>query len=126
VLPYIYDWSLKRIEAFRQEANAWTVHAFSGDQEFWREANGCVMFTCELAVPAIDEYDRVPLLFARLDQPGIKQRCIHQLQSAPLERHERQTIRVMVQDLKADFDAMNDDGTNMSDALSREVRCKSQ
>ena len=71
----------------------------------------------------VDVFNRVPFLFARLGEAGVKLQCEAQFESRALEYHDRATLRVMGPDgeLKQDFDALEDGGANMTVALQREV-----
>ena len=68
-------------------------------------------------------YDRIPLLMARLDQPGIRDRCVVQFRSVEARMHDRVSIRIL--DPATHFgkhvENMNGDGTNMHADLKLEV-----
>eukprot|EP00959_Pyramimonas_sp_CCMP1952_P208322 4357829-Pyramimonas_sp.AAC.1 len=65
--------------------------------------------------------DNIPCLFSRLREPGIKARALGQFNIAPAAAHDDATLHVMTGQLRADFDAMGDDGTGMTEALSAEA-----
>ena len=106
-----------------REAHDWTADTFRGDESLWQHCAGCVHFTQELAFAAIQEYDLVPLLFARLDKPGVRDRCLAQWHEVGPRHHDRLTWSVLhpSQPLAAAVNAMNPDGTGMSDDLAHEV-----
>ena len=71
----------------------------------------------------VTPYDRIPYLFGRLKEAGVKRRIIEQFRCAPAAAHDDVTLNIMGVDgrLKADFDALNEDGTGMTVSLAAEV-----
>jgi hypothetical protein len=68
---------------------SWTSSAkFGNDANFLRTAQGCVRATYALGRKKIAFVDRIPFLFARLDEPGISQRCRDQWAEAIPEHHD--------------------------------------
>lgn len=66
--------------------------------------------------------NRVPYLLSRLDEPGIKARCVAQWQEAPPDAHHRVTREFMEGSLRQDLDRILPDGSGLSERLRREVR----
>ena len=105
------------------QAQEWSLNSFGGNAVLWQEAMACVKFVRSLAFPAIDCFNRVPLLFTRLREPGIKAICDEQFRSVASGLHDRTTLKLMDPDgeLFEDYQALQPDGTNMSPELSDQV-----
>ena len=68
-------------------------------------------------------YNRIPLLFGRLNEPGIKEECIIQFRSVPVEAHELSTLEIITRAGRFfnDFVRVKRDGSNISPALMEEA-----
>ena len=64
----------------------------------------------------------VPYLLCRLDEPGIRSKCILQFNSAPLKKHDKVTQYMMRKGtpFRKLIDEMNEDGTGMGKLLKDE------
>ena len=102
-------------------AGDWTVGWFGNDVPLWQGCVGAVVFTCELGRISFKAFDEIPYLYARLRQPGIRDRCRQQFESVPWGRHDRLTQRLNSGALLEDLNAMAPDGTGISAALDREA-----
>eukprot|EP00959_Pyramimonas_sp_CCMP1952_P333271 6978381-Pyramimonas_sp.AAC.1 len=69
----------------------------------------------------IKPYDNIPYLVSRLGEPGIKARALAQFYRVPTDQHDDATLHIMTGPLRADFDNLADDGTNMTPALASEA-----
>ena len=68
-------------------------------------------------------YNRIPFLFSRLKEPGVKRKCGDQFAEVAEHLHDDATLIVMGTDgpLKPDFDALGYDGSGTTVALQDEV-----
>ena len=123
LLPFIYEFASTELNAMLVEAQSWTVGHYNGDLAMWQECVGACLFTVDLAVKSIAEYDQIPLLFARLDQPGIRDRCVAQFHEVPMALHNRVSLRVLApgSSFIEAIMKMSPDGTGMEQHLRDEV-----
>ena len=81
--------------------------------------------TYALAVDKINFLDRIPYLFARLREPGVKERCLQQWRAAPLALHQRVSCEFLQpghsSGLRAHVDQVPPDGTNVHPDLATEI-----
>ena len=100
------------------EANLWTPTTFGTSLQHLLEMQGAVRTLWSLGLRKWAFLDRVPYLFVRLDQPGVKAVCLAQWASARPEEHHRLTQWFM---LRADIDQLGQDGLNMPRRLQNEI-----
>ena len=86
-----YVFAMTVLQDGLEGASSWTVATFNLGIDILRELQGCVRGVVHLGGLKIKFFDRVPVLLARLGEPGIKARCIEQWQSAPAANHHRVT-----------------------------------
>eukprot|EP00959_Pyramimonas_sp_CCMP1952_P071851 1500827-Pyramimonas_sp.AAC.1 len=120
VLPLCYNFAMERLREGLAEVNAWTPAQHGGIQ-LWQLVQGAARGAFANGQARVKPYDNIPYLFSRLGEPGIKARVLDQFNRAPAHAHDDATMHVMSGQLRADFDAMADDGTNMTNALASEV-----
>ena len=118
VLAYCYEWASQRLRELLEEANGWTERTWGGTTQFLHDAQGCVRATYAHGLQRIRVFDRLPYLFARLGEPGVRDRIRSQYEEVASHLHAGATLDIMEDpSLRADFEAMHADGTGMSAAL---------
>lgn len=124
LLPYIYQCATSHLDELLAEVSSWSAGRYANDVVLWQECVTAVKFTVSLARASLAEYDTIPLLFARLREPGIRDRVLAQWHEAPPHQHHRCSRRVLDPSgqLGRDIRAMSADGSGMSPALDREVQ----
>lgn len=97
--------------------------SFNNDHQFFHEAQGCVRAAYAHGVLKVRPFGRIPYLFGRLGEPGVKRQVMEQFLEAPEYAHDDLTLAILSPTgrLRRDYDAMSGDGTGMSIALSRQV-----
>ena len=87
------------------------------------QALGAVRYAFATACTQVDYLNRIPFLAARLDEPGIKDRCIHQFESCSWELHDRVSLELFhpAGVLRAHVDNITPDGKNISIVLQAEI-----
>ena len=103
------------------EANAWHAAEFGGYAEVLQHAQGCARAAHHLATLKTAWVDKIPYLFARLREPGVKAMCLDQWHAVPMMYHHRFSVAMMQPGgiLRADFDRFPDDG--LSHALEEAI-----
>ena len=129
-------------------ASRQSCSSFNGDISVWDMSSVTTMWRtsgrrlCSVAMPAcwasakvlrrwihafvvtqIDYLDRIPWLAARLYQPGVRDRCIHQFESCEPSQHDR-TSRDLFEPGGPFYDhvlAISPDGGNISPLLAQEI-----
>lgn len=106
-----------------EEANSWEFSTWSLDSEEAMACQACVRATYHLASQKIRFLDRVPYLLCRLDEPGVKERCLEQWSEAPPEAHHRVTREFLspTQALRRHVDLVQPDGSGISEELRNEL-----
>ena len=69
------------------DANMWTPEKFLGDAEFLRDAQGCVRGSFMMGRMRLAYLDQVPYLASRLDEPGVRDRCLAQYEAVDEGSH---------------------------------------
>ena len=112
----------KGLEETTQEMKAWGVEFCGGSWPLFAEAQGAVRALHLMGLRYIRYLTRIPYLFCRLNQPGVRDECKRQFALAPAESHHR-VSRAFIEEgtsLSAAFHSMNADGTGMSPELEAE------
>ena len=104
-------------------ARDWTAHDFGGHEEVFREAQRCAQAVCVRASAKVQFFDEVPWFLARLDQPGVKARCLAQYAQGDPSLHHRVTHEFLdpARALRGHVNAIQDDGSNVSAVLENEI-----
>ena len=107
----------------RDEANGWTHSHFNDNAPFWQECVACVLHAFSLGIDTFQVYDMIPWLFARLDEPGVRDRVKIQFRSVPSSKHDRVSLKMLDDgnEMAVHIDNMNPDGTGMHPDLAIEV-----
>ena len=100
----------------------WQASRFGG-WAMLQQCQGCARACYWMAVERLQVFDRVPFLLARLDEPGVRNRCLAQYRSCAARLHHRVSFDFLDVDgsLFNDVMSMDDDGSNMSPQLTREA-----
>ena len=112
--PYV-DASLRNMLS---EASSWDTGSFPDATIQELDClKACVRASYTLAKDRHSFLDRIPWLFARLDQPGVKDICIHQY--ASFSGHHPISDMIMKTDsqLRHDLEQVHADGSGLSDKL---------
>ena len=119
----MFKFASERLNAFKQEALQFQAGRFGGDYVLWQDCVGGALFAESLARASIQEFDLVPMLFSRLEEPGVKQRILDQWAEVPAARHDRLTMRLLGpnSEFRNDILDIDDHGGNISERLLREV-----
>ena len=86
-LKHAYPHAMSVLREGLAVANSWTVAQFDGALDLWRESQGGVRFAFVLGQEKIGYLDVIPHLLARLDCPGVRQRCVQQWEALAPDRH---------------------------------------
>ena len=123
VLPICYQFGMDKLRGLLAAANGWTKDAWGGDLLLLSQLQGCMRSTLIDGQYRLKIYDQIPLLFGRLDEPGVRDRCRQQFESVAADKHLPPTLYTMMPDqpLRDDFENMNADGSGMSARLRKEV-----
>jgi hypothetical protein len=76
LLSVAYEYADGKLQAGLAIAHAWKPHMFGGNATFVAELQGCVRYVVATAYIKLDFLDRIPVLCARLRQPGVRDRCL--------------------------------------------------
>ena len=125
-LKHAYPHAMSVLREGLAVANSWTVAQFEGALDLWRDSQGCVRFAFVLGEEKIGYLDVIPHLLARLDCPGVRQRCVQQWEALAPDRHSLVSREFMdpahPMGLRQQVDAMDDEGQNIGPVLAREIR----
>ena len=123
VLLRCHAFALVRIDAMLAEANGWNEERFGGSVEYWQDCLGAVLYTAHMAKNSMELFSVIPYLLSQLGKPGVRDTCLEQFRSAPLERHDRVTLRLLAEGspLRRHVDAVSPDGSVMHADLRAEV-----
>eukprot|EP00959_Pyramimonas_sp_CCMP1952_P297260 6218988-Pyramimonas_sp.AAC.2 len=111
---------MERLREGVAEVNSWAPDRHGG-VELWQLVQGAARGAFALGQAKCKPCDNMPYLFSRLTEPGIKARVLEQFNRVPADAHDDATLYVMTGRLRADFDAMGDDGSGMTEALAFEA-----
>jgi hypothetical protein len=103
--PYIKE----RLGRMLKDANEWTPASFNlCSFELLASFQAAVRLACATAYIKFEYLDHPPYLFARLDEPGIKESILKLWNAKPAEHHDDATIEIMQNDevLRSAFDSM--------------------
>lgn len=118
-----YEFAVTTLGDMRREAETWTVAAFANNLTLMQQFVGAVRFAWSLGLEKLRFLDRVPWLFARLEQSGVRDRCLEQWRSAAPHLHHK-VSRLLLEnesDYLADVQNMNADGTGASVKLKHMI-----
>jgi hypothetical protein len=110
----------------RRNFESKTHHDFGGDLELYQDAVGIMSFCMFLLDEFFGIFNHIPYLFARLDEPGVRDICIAEFESTPKHKRDKISLRFCEpgdNPLLVDLMAMNEQGGNMSPQLAFEVSC---
>lgn len=118
-----YPHAKRELRSGLAEANEWGPQTWNaGGKPIWLACQGCVRLTFEVGMQKLAFLDKLPYVLARLEEPGVRRRCMDQWDSCPPEGHHRVTREFFEGPLRQDIEAMNNDGTGASARLKQEVR----
>jgi hypothetical protein len=119
-----YTYAVGRLRCILNAATSWTAAHFNGDYGMTAQAHSCIRFAFALGLEKLEYLNTLPWLFARLDQPGVTDKCIEQWGAVPPNKHHARTVLVMSPDgdVRADFDMINNDGTGITFKVRQAVR----
>ena len=122
-LHQVYDFATNYFAEMLEVANSWTVGTFGSGPVFFQQYIGCVRLTALLGEQKLVWADRLPYLLTRLDEAGVKDRCLEQYANGVPGTHHRVTEEFLQPGsrLRHDIDNMGD-GTPMSEELAFEVQ----
>ena len=122
-MSYCYDFGCAALEDALRIAESGVPGRWGGDLQFLLELQGCVRAYVAHGKGQLAIYNRIPFLFSRLKEPGVKKKCEDQFAEVAEHLHDDATLIAMGTDgpLKPDFDALGYDGSGMTVALQDEV-----
>jgi hypothetical protein len=88
-LPEAHEHASARLREGLAEATAWSMNHFGGYGCLWHVHVGCVRGAFRLGMQKISFLDKVPYLFARLESPGVRDRCLEQYATGPPHNHHK-------------------------------------
>lgn len=117
-----FTWATAKLQEGLATASEWTVATFGEGITFLHEVQGCVRYVVSVTRTKLDFLDRVPLLCARLDLPGVRDRCVRQWLSS--RNHSLVTADFMdpSKDLRKYVDMIRDDGSGIQAPLRTEMK----
>ena len=123
MLPVLHEMSVKMLRDGLDVANGWNAAAnFNGNVSLFQEAQGLVRSTFDLGLLKVGFLDKAPWLFARLDQPGVRDRCVQQhLDSLPNPHKVSIEFCDAGSKWSEDIVAIAPDGSNVSTPLQHEI-----
>ena len=105
LLPYAHEYAQTQFASLIDEARQWDAR-YWGCMDFLRVCMGVVHSTVSRGNLKLAFVDRAPYIFANLGfKDGIRERAIEQFASAPLEKHNRNSIAICTP------------GTDLNDAM---------
>jgi hypothetical protein len=119
-----FTYGMECLHEMLRGIESWTPSEFHGDITMTFEVHACIRYAFALGVEKLAYLDTVPWLFSRLDQPGIKDKCIAQWESAPRAHHHCNTISIMDPTgvIRSDLDLIDHTGGGVSQAVERAIR----
>ena len=106
-------------------ANSWTAEDWGGFEALLVSIQGCVRGAFLLGMSKISFLDKIPVLLARLNEPGVRDRCLEQFHAAPVAAHHRVSREFLEpgheSGLRPLVDALNHEASNMSARSKSEV-----
>ena len=94
LLPYAHEYAQTQFASLIDEARQWDAR-YWGCMDFLRVCMGVVHSTVSRGNLKLAFVDRAPYIFANLGfKDGIRERAIEQFASAPLEKHNRNSIAI--------------------------------
>ena len=122
-IQQVHAYAIGVLQDGLSEAEAWLPGRFGGVP--LHGLIGAVRAAYIFGRESVAYYDQIPLLAARLDEPGVRDRCLEQFASAPRAAHDRVSVYLFADEpgsLRAEVLAVGDDGSIPSDSLRDEVR----
>ena len=119
LLPEAYPHATETLRNALAEVNSWDHGRLSDDLVLFRQAQACMRGTYLLALEKLQHLDEVPYLLARLDEPGVRDRCLLQWGEGAAGTHVPVSAEFLQEGspLRRDLLAMNADGSGMSRVL---------
>ena len=105
------------------EVNTWEAERFGGDRVLLRQAQACMRGSFLLAQEKVAYLDELPWLLARLQEPGVRDKCLLQWEEGAKYAGDSLTEEFLAESapLRSDLIAMSPDGSGMSDRLWQAV-----
>ena len=105
------------------EGEAWSEHEWGLGFAGLIELQGCMRGTIHLARRKFLWLDKIPYLFARLDQPGVAAQCCQQWTEVTAEQHHRVSSLFLMPggQLRAEIDRLEHDASNISPLLQAAI-----
>ena len=103
-----------------EEISAWTPGMLGGDLDLLRQGQACMRATWLMAQDKLRVFDEVPCLLTRLDEPGVRDRCLAQWDAGARDAGDPVAAEFLEDtpaSLRADLVAMTAEGTGMSPRL---------
>ena len=121
-LPEAYEFASQALKEGLHEANEWCASSFLALDV--SELQGVVRSTYLMGLRKIGYLNKIPHLFARLDQPGVKALCQAQFDSAPLHSHcpVSKDFFGPGGPFAADVALIQPDGTGITETLALEIQ----
>jgi hypothetical protein len=121
-LPEAHAHATSTLRGAMEEVNSWTPEMLGG-YELLRQGQACMRGTFLLSLEKLQFLDELPCLLVRLDQPGVRDRCLQQWDvegaRAACDPVAHEFCGNGPDTFRADLKAMNADGTGMSERLFR-------
>ena len=118
LLPEAFPKAMLHLEEALREIDGWDENVV-GDVPILRSGQAAMRATWLMAKEKLAHYDHIPWLLGRLDQPGVRDRCLLQFAEAPEAKHEPVSLEFLspASALYEDVTRMHADGTGMSPKL---------
>ena len=119
LLPEAYPHAMQHLRAALDEVTSWTAGFLDGNAELLRQGQGCMRGAWLLAKEKLQYLDELPYLLSRLNEAGIRDRCVAQWAEAAADAHDPVSAEFLDESspLRADVLTMAADGTGMSERL---------
>jgi len=124
LLPQAWDKASRALRSALGESNSWGVHDYGGNAALLVQVQGCMRAVFAFGSEYIAPLNKVPYLLARLREPGVRDEAVRQYNAVAEALHDDTTVHYLSPSrfVRAEIDAMNVDGTGMSDSLEELVQ----
>lgn len=114
-----YEWAMGKLRLGLEESTRWTPEYFLGCRRTSAEVQGTARAAFAVARRKLQYLDRIPWLFVRLAEPGVRARVIEQYDSTDIGHHHRLSVFLCKHGSENRRRVMEicDDGTNVHPSI---------
>lgn len=117
-----WQYGMKAMDLALAEIQSWSAADLNDNAELLRQAQACMRGAWLLARDKLAFLDTLPFLLGRLEQAGVRDRVLAQFDECAVNDHDPISVRFLEPgcSFRRDIEAMNPDGSNMSERLANE------